>query len=261
MCLIKNKNQKMKFIPKLFNTDMVQALKAGTKAQTRRTQGLEIVNQDEINEWEFVSISSDSDRCGKYFAIFKAKGYTDYWAECPLPAEPGDILWVRETSFSGYLLDENGQVPDDPKTAYWYYADTKDKRPFDASDGWCMNEYGSDKSLWPKWKPSIFMPREACRLWLKITNIKVERLQEITEANAEAEGIFDLLKNADMKRPTTAYRNYLDKKGGWDSVADSAVHSYQTLWQAINGKDSWEANPFVWVYHFEVLTTCPEGFL
>jgi len=57
-----------------------------------------------------------------------------------------------------------------------------------------------------------------------------------------------------------AYFNYMDKKGGWDSVAEDAIHSYQTLWQKINGINSWSKNPFVWVYDFKVVE-CPEGFL
>lgn len=254
----------MKYIPKLFNTDMVQALKARTKTQTRRTQGLEIVNQDEINKWEFVGMGKD-DENEKSLAVFKAIGYDHTWAECPLPAEPGDILWVRETSFSGYLLDENGQVPDNPETAYWYFADCKDKRPFDASDGWCMNEYGSDKSLWPKWKPSIFMPRQACRLWLKITNLRVERLQDITEADAKAEGVLTKPYGSHPFFCTIDY-TYPPQRGGFRPgfcayTGKQYRSSYETLWQSINGKDSWAANPFVWVYHFEVLTTRPEGFL
>jgi hypothetical protein len=102
------------------------------------------------------------------------------------------------------------------------------------------------------------MPKSACRLWLKVTNVRVEKLQDITEEDAKNEGVYDAFFRKGIAGH--AYKNYLDKKGGWDSVADNAIHSYQTLWQKINDKESWDANPFVWVYDFEVMREAPFGF-
>ena len=102
------------------------------------------------------------------------------------------------------------------------------------------------------------MPKKACRLFLEITDIRIEMLNEISESDAVAEGILDMFYGKDIAG--NAYFNYMDKKGGWDSVAEDAIHSYQTLWQKINGINSWSKNPFVWVYDFKVVE-CPEGFL
>jgi hypothetical protein len=116
-----------------------------------------------------------------------------------------------------------------------------------------------EQAFYPsKWKPSLFMPKAACRLWLKVTNVRVERLKDISEEDAIAEGVFDAFRGEDIAG--NAYKNYLDKKGGWDSVADNAIHSYMTLWEKLNGLDSWDLNPFVWVYDFEVIRERPFKF-
>lgn len=89
---------------------------------------------------------------------------------------------------------------------------------------------------WVKWKPSLFMPKDACRIFLKVTDVKVERLQDITEAEAKAEGV---------------------------QVADCChayYHGFSLLWQKINGKESWEANPWAWCISFEKIEK-PAGFL
>ena len=91
-----------------------------------------------------------------------------------------------------------------------------------------------------KWKPSIFMHRWASRITLEITNIRVERLQDITEADAWKEGVHDFI---DPKHP------YIDKWGG-----TPAVGAFSNLWQKINGKKyPWSSNPWVWVVEFKKL--------
>jgi hypothetical protein len=119
----------------------------------------------------------------------------DHWTggKCPY-GQVGDVLWVRET---------------------WKW---------DIFTGGYFALYRADYStnFGAKWKPSIHMPFEACRLFLKITNIRVERLQEITCKDVLAEGM--------------------------DSGHDS---SFITLWQSINGAKSWDSNPWVWVIEFK----------
>lgn len=115
----------------------------------------------------------------------------------------GDILWVRETWQHTKVLNLH---PTDAAFGYVYRADGQ---PWEDYEGWT-------------WKPSIFMPKEACRLWLKVTNVRVERLQAISEADARAEG-FD------------------------------SIDSFFALWQKLNGTESLAANPWVWVYEFEVI--------
>lgn len=121
-----------------------------------------------------------------------------------------DILWVRETF--GQILSFD---------MICYKAD-------------CYNE---EKPVLG-WKPSIFMPKETCRLFLKVKNIRIERLQKISRGDAMAEGCpFPNL--AKVNNPV-----------GW----------FSNLWKSINGKDSWEANPFVWVIEFEKVER-PQGFI
>lgn len=98
------------------------------------------------------------------------------------------------------------------------------------------------------------MPKDVCRIFLKCVSVHAERLQDIDEQSAINEGIEDMLLNVDT--PATAYRNYMTtykdlQKDHWSHVANDAIESYMTLWQKINGVESWNENPFVWVYKFE----------
>lgn len=205
------------FRPMLFSTPMVHALLNGTKRQTRR-----LVNGT-------IPLGNFDETLKK--SVLKV----------------GSIIWVRETfaevSITKFSNGLNVGLTGKPKTGhdlvhYIYKAD-----------------HINDDKL--KWKPSLFMPKDACRLFLEVTDIRIERLNEISESDAVAEGILDMFYGKDIAG--NAYFNYMDKKGGWDCVADDAIHSYQTLWQKINGINSWSENPFVWVYTFKVVE-CPYGF-
>lgn len=140
-------------------------------------------------------------------------------AICPY-GQPGDVLWVRETwqpSASG---------------AYVHFkADCIDTDPGKG------------------WKPSIHMPKDACRLFLRITNVRVERLQSISEQDAVAEGIkpmqsFDSGAGVSERQ---LYENYLLQ--GYTEVLPK--DSFCSLWASINGEQSWRYNPWVWVIEFE----------
>lgn len=129
--------------------------------------------------------------------------------------QPGDILWVRET---WQPLVNGGPT------------------------GFGLYGYKADDpvSNMP-WKPSIHMPKAACRLRLKITDIRVERLLDIVEDDCRSEGI---------EKMPGYYRNYLTADG---MPALTPYMSYQTLWQKINGPESWDLNPWVWVIEFEII--------
>ncbi len=143
--------------------------------------------------------------------------------KCPYP--PGTRLWVRETWQKNYCNE--AMVPN--KYAYkaspetWIYFSEEEKR------------------LEKKWRPSIFMPREAARLFLRVKNVRVERLQAITEKDAIAEGCItfqDKLDGGELLRGVTEF----------DLTARDA---YADLWDSINGKKHpWASNPYVWVYEF-----------
>jgi hypothetical protein len=126
----------------------------------------------------------------------------------------GDVLWVRETF-----------------------------RAIDQEVGSPRFEYKATEviNLIDKWKPSLFMPKQACRIFLKMKSIRVERLQDISEEDAKAEGV-DFVEGINGN----LYFNYLKKEYGGNER-----FSFMTLWESINGDGSWNKNPFVWVYEFE----------
>ena len=125
--------------------------------------------------------------------------------------EVGTIAWVRETFADTHL--ESQRKP-------WTYR---------------ADESEIDRDMYPlKWKPSIFMPREASRITLEITSVRVERLNEISEEDAIAEGTsFDAAIESIMCEP------------------DRARRAYKLLWNSINGPGSWDKNPWVWVIKFK----------
>nr|DAG27192.1 MAG TPA: hypothetical protein [Caudoviricetes sp.] len=192
--------------PILFNTEMVQAIMDGRKSCTRR-----VVKP----QWE------ECPHC-KYAHneyIYDEMAENVYCARCGYPLEPErrppyqpeDILYVRETwhrytkrvgKGEGCHLEEH----------YGYKASIANSE--DAEE---------------PWKPSIHMPKKAARIWLKVTNVSVERLQDITEDGAEAEGCFDYTSTA------------LDFPDVWDStIKKSDLDRY-----------GWDANPWAWVIEFE----------
>ena len=142
---------------------------------------------------------------------------------CPY-GKPGDLLWVRE-AFSGPHCMEAGEgraaVP--PKkwaheSALWYWADGN-----------------PSKGDWTRPRPSIHMPRWASRITLEIVSVRVERLQDISEADAEAEGIDFLRHTPDVDETLTAKQ------------------LYDALWESINGAGSWAENPWVWCVEFKAV--------
>ena len=134
---------------------------------------------------------------------------------CPY-GQPGDRLWVRET--------------------WQQFGDT-------------FAYFATDTDVFPetKWRPSIHMPRAASRILLEITDIRAQRLHDITEADAIAEGLHSVIPNGG---PNTVYHDY--QTGIWLSpkMLNNPIASYRTLWEKINGSGSWEQNPWVWVISF-----------
>jgi len=143
--------------------------------------------------------------------------------------DQGDILWVRET------FAHNKQVQISPTYNEYGYVYKATDPEWEDYLGW-------------KWTPSLFMPKKACRIWLKVTGIYVQRLHEISENDAIAEGI--------EKSGKSLFKDYYTNRPGFENP----IHSFRSLWQSIHKKDTWNDNPFVWVYTFE---TCekPPHFL
>jgi hypothetical protein len=193
-----------KLRPILFNTEMVQAILEDRKRQTRRVA--------KLNGCKSFDVPSDWD-----------KEAIDHWTggKCPF-GKIGNVLWVRETwnkSDSKYYFKAS------PETLPEYILN---------------NHWGVDDCIW---KPSIHMPFEACRLFLEITNIRVERLHEISENDAIKEGLISL----DYK----GHPSYTHNKDKHPNGFGSATGCFSHLWQSVYGAESWNANPWVWVIEFK----------
>lgn len=223
--------------PILFSTPMVQAILDGRKSMTRRTSCLNEINENP-NEWIFIGMHH-----GK--ALFDASGMIGDHNDIESPfGKPGDILWVKETFYAYGQWVENGfsktgkhkfKFQDLTGTDFQYkYEDDKPLRILKGKD----NGIG-----WYK-RPSIFMPKAAARIFLKITDIRVERLQNITEEDAIHEGL-----SGENKKWLNYYRT--PSAANCISNFSNAKDSFQSLWNLINGTDSWHANPWVWVISFE----------
>nr|DAE90832.1 MAG TPA: hypothetical protein [Caudoviricetes sp.] len=212
--------------PILFNTEMVRAILDGRKSCTRR------INKD-ANDYVVPDMDFyDSDKRTYAVHNYADKEHTDKLsiAERTCPICPSDILYVRE-SYSELSF------------GYVYKA-----------DGENIDHLGNVI----KWHPSIHMPKEAARIWLKVTDVRVERLQEITEEQACMEG-------------TDPWDEVCYENNGWhptfsdpDSGGDpNMVDGFHKLWNSTIKKSDinrygWNANPWVWVIEFERCEK-PEG--
>lgn len=195
-------------LPILFNTEMVRAILAGKKTVTRRA----------------VRPKYKGDESG--FEVLTNMGTGERWLEkvdeeemsfdppryIAPPYKPGDILYVRETWCKGSL--------DYGKEQYYYRAD--------------------NPTFHCRWNPSIHMPKAAARIWLRVTDVKVERLQDITGEGVLAEGVSNQSSNPSMGRR-------------WENQQRM---EFEKVWNStIKKKDldryGWEANPWVWVIGFE----------
>lgn len=209
----------MKEIPMLYSTPMVQALLEGRKTMTRRE----------------VKFPSDFDGKEIFYNGKYGLKYTrvDDTIERIFPKyNVGDLIWVRET-----FQKREGTVMPLGLSKYYFKA------------GWkgCTDL---------RWKPSIHMPKEAARIWLRVTNVRVERLQNITEDDAIAEGVSCRMNppvNPFMK-PFRTYYDYMNAAFPSFGVI-TASKSFSSLWKSINGEQSFQQNPWVWVVEFEVVST------
>ncbi len=206
---------------------MVRAILGGTKTMTRRVvtppRGFDKSQLDFVDQlglivyWEGTGDSRNYDR-----ATF-----------CPYGI-PGDRPWVRETFC--YTTD-----PFAATMSACYRADMSISKVSHIPDGkTTYNHCNEDFPSNVKWNPSIFMPRILSRITLEITNVRVERLQEISEDDCKAEGI-------DIKGET------LNVGGETEYFDLSAREQFPKLWDSLNAKRgySWESNPWVWVISFK----------
>ncbi len=186
--------------PIIFSAPMVRALLAGRKSQTRR------VLKPPYGTLEYLRDGT--------------------WRPISIKFFPGDRLYVREAHAlvpsSAYRMSEGVEQAVDPSDP----------------DLGCVFTAGWDRCK-PRWRPSIHMPRWASRLTLVVTDVRVQRLQEISEADAAAEGL------------VSAYEGWATDAGG-SHWGNTAVNSYRVLWNDLHGPDAWDANPWVAAITFTV---------
>ena len=201
----------MRELPILFNTEMVRAILNDRKTCTRR-----VVKYDKADDvLNSPARKENPDIPDKQFIKCLVN----------MPYEVGDILYVRETWTDHYVPNEIGK----PELQYCYKADGVDIKAE------CLPGENN------RWYPSIHMPKEAARIWLKVTDVRVERLQEITEDGAKEEcANFKNGKNVGLK----------------EKMNRTAIERFAEIWNSTIKKSvldiyGWEANPWVWVIEFK----------
>ncbi len=259
--------------PILFNGPMVEAILSGRKTQTRRLlKPFQVPALNEIDGKQFwYSIVQNDRRYG-----FGVEGQTEQEcidqlitmasAACQF-GNVGDRLWVRETWAP---VNSYGA----PAIAYRADAEIRELmkvRSFLDDDGafnyedprvkpYNFSAWASDllNGIEGQWKPSIHMPRFACRLMLNITNIRIERLNDISEADAQAEGVERVsvpdnipVEDGYTKAIREMWKGYENKQRAY---RDTAKDSFMSLWRDVYGAESWDANPYVWVIEFEAVS-------
>lgn len=209
--------------PILFNTEMVRAILDGRKTCTRRI--CKDANECTVPDMEFYNADK------RTYAVhnFADKKHTEKLniVERTCPICPGDILYVRETW--GYPISLNS-----------------DKQYVFRADKIAESGFKNDSHIW---HPSIHMPKKAARIWLKVTNVRVERLQDITPKDAENEGVGNLFYD-DIGYSEKNYGTEVDPEYG------ITKEQFAWLWESTIKKSDldwygWDANPWVWVIEFE----------
>ena len=195
--------------PILFSAPMVRAILAGAKTVTRRA----------VKECHI-----DAAPPASFFQWLRER--------CPYGL-PGDRLWVREAFIH------------EPADFCWEASVSIPCRP--ASTVYRADHEGDTRGA--GWKPSIYMPRNLSRITLEVTGVRVERLQDISEKDAQAEGI----ERTEDFFGCPCWRVYGEPDGEEVVAPDDPIGSYRSLWESINGPGSWEANPWVWAVSFRRL--------
>lgn len=249
--------------PIIFNTEMVQAILSGKKFQTRR-----VINPQPI------SIERCKKLTGTTYSIFQREKSFNQWSvagpcgvvlkesgiakngmynwHCPY-GQKGDILYVRETHYAYGRWVKNGFTKTGKQA--WQFIELKlggNIRPIKFFDNPPLCDERTKKYDIGYFKRnSIHMPKKHARIWLKINNIRVEHIQDISKDDAVDEGI-----HREWDGTAYWYENYLYNKNNEDAnYKHNPVRSFRTLWDTINAKRgfSWKVNPWVWVVEFSVI--------
>lgn len=236
-----NKDSSMKERPILFSGAMVRAILEGRKTQTRRVVKWKPREEGMNLNFSGLVLGNYSTGNAESGWVLRSRGAGGCWndrtwpAHCPY-GKPGDRLWVRETwqcvkEIKGQRFTCRPEFPLPANRWIEYFATPRADEPA------------------PTWRPSIHMPRRASRISLDVVSRRVERLNEITEEDAVAEGI----ESANSLRwpGKNVWKNYIkDLDDEWVEWFEDPKESYRSLWESINGRGSWGENPWVWVVEF-----------
>lgn len=213
--------------PILFNAEMVRVILDGRKTCTRRI--CKDANECTVPDMDFYNADKRTYAVHNFADLEHIEQLSTTERTCPIC--PGDILYVRETweRFECWNCegDESGSCPKEPQ-----------KSVLDKVCGCYMYRATDEISGDAKWHPSIRMPKEAARIWLKVTDVRVERLQDITNKGAEREGA----------RPDYPFDYDVDK---WPNLEHFKKIWNSTIKKSDRDRYGWNANPWVWVIEFE----------
>jgi len=222
----------------LFKGPMVRAINGGQKTQTRRVVKQQPEWTEPATAWEFYEVGHSGPGWYAYNEDYPEEGALFY--RCPY-GQPGERILVRETFFAygrwvTRFVAKKGRDE-------WHFVDMTEECGFSylyAADN-PVRTLVAGRGPQPGWhrRPAIFMPRRAVRIFLDVVSVRVERLQDISEADAIAEGV----------QSVGGGRYWLGADGL--TPRGSAAAAYRDLWISINGAESWEANPWVWVVEFK----------
>lgn len=221
----------MKERPLLFSVSMARASRDESKTQTRR-----IVNPQPKGDFLGVSIGNKTQTLSAFFS-------NGAWP-CPY-GRPGDLLWVREEHYCWGHWEPVDGVKTKGGKQKWQFVPDAGGCSFDPPSTFRKGRYSADPETkaWHK-RLARFMPSKFSRTILEITNVRVERLQDISESDAMAEGIHE------FKCPQMSYFHSRKEAPTEDHFLTPGM-AYMDLWNSINGLEAWSANPYVWVVEFK----------
>lgn len=225
----------MSIKPILFNTEMVKAILDGRKTVTRRVLAEKVMLDKKWGLDREPYLHN-----GKWYYDEQTAVDDSRTIELKPKYQPGNILYVRETWCKGSFDVE--ELPDG-RTGETFV----EQRIGD--NDYIFKEFCLRNKIWideVTWRPSIHMPREAARIWLKVTNVRVERLQDITAEQARKEGVKDPYDYQDPSfYELESMKNLECDVAAFAGLWFLTLPKYYYDWQA------WEGNPWVWVISFE----------
>lgn len=226
--------------PILMTPENAQKCHDGTKTQTRRLNGLEEVNS---GLWDYPQMTKPG--VFTFLDTTQANPYNNALdVKCPYGVV-GDRLWVRENGWERPARTPK-MLRDGADTWERFYFDAL----MDSGEAEELKGYGF------KHRPSIHMPRWACRTVLEMTEVRVERLQGISEEDAQAEGAAFACAQCGNDLDTQHGSEVHAACDDLDCEQASHREGFRRLWISINGKGSWELNPWVWVIAFRKVGAC-----